>query len=74
VRFADGKSRVLRRARGFAPSPIKLPAGFAAAPELLAMGGELKATFCLLKDGQAVLSQHQSDLENAATCPAPRVL
>ena len=74
VRFADGKSRVLRRARGFAPSPIKLPAGFAAAPELLAMGGELKATFCLLKDGQAVLSQHQGDLENAATCPAPRVL
>jgi hypothetical protein len=42
--------------RGFAPSPIKLPAGFAAAPELLAMDGELKATFCLLKDGQAVLS------------------
>ena len=31
------------------------------------MGGELKATFCLLKDGQAILSQHQGDLENAAT-------
>ena len=67
VRVMDGKSRVLRRARGFAPSPIKLPAGFEAAPELLAMGGELKATFCLLKDGQAILSQHQGDLENAAT-------
>jgi hydrogenase maturation protein HypF len=67
VRVVDGKSRALRRARGFAPSPIKLPAEFAAAPELLAMGGELKATFCLLKDGQAILSQHQGDLENAAT-------
>ena len=67
VRIMDGKSRVLRRARGFAPSPIKLPAGFAAAPELTAMGGELKATFCLVKDGQAILSQHQGDLENAAT-------
>ena len=67
VRIMDGKSRVLRRARGFAPSPIKLPAGFETAPELLAMGGELKATFCLLKDGQAILSQHQGDLENAAT-------
>ena len=67
VRVMDGKSRVLRRARGFAPSPIKLPAGFEAAPELVAMGGELKATFCLLKDGQAILSQHQGDLENAAT-------
>jgi hydrogenase maturation protein HypF len=67
VRVMDGKSRVLRRARGFAPSPIKLPAGFEGAPELLAMGGQLKATFCLLKDGQAILSQHQGDLENAAT-------
>ena len=67
VRVMDGKSRVLRRARGFAPSPIKLPAGFEAAPELVALGGELKATFCLLKDGQAILSQHQGDLENAAT-------
>ena len=35
--------------------------------ELLAMGGELKATFCLVKDGEAILSQHQGDLENAAT-------
>ena len=67
VRFMDGKSRALRRARGFAPSPIQLPEGFADAPELLAMGGELKATFCLVKDGEAILSQHQGDLENAAT-------
>ena len=67
VRVVGGKSRVLRRARGFAPSPIKLPTGFAAAPELAAMGGELKSTFCLLKDGQAILSQHQGDLENTET-------
>jgi hydrogenase maturation protein HypF len=67
VRVMDGKCRVLRRARGFAPSPIKLPTGFEGAPELIALGGELKATFCLIKDGQAILSQHQGDLENAAT-------
>jgi hydrogenase maturation protein HypF len=67
VRIMDGKSRVLRRGRGFAPNPTALPAGFRQAPELLAMGGELKATFCLLKDGQAIVSQHQGDLENAAT-------
>src|SRR5262249_2566233 len=66
-RIMDKKARVLRRARGFAPAPIALPEGFEASPELLAMGGELKATFCLVKDGQAVLSQHQGDLENAAT-------
>ena len=67
VRIMDGKSRLLRRARGFAPAPVKLPAGFERAPEVLAMGGELKATFCLVKDGQAILSQHQGDLENAPT-------
>lgn len=67
VRIVAGRSRVLRRARGYAPAPIRLPSGFANAPDLLAMGGELKATFCLVKDGQAILSQHQGDLENAAT-------
>jgi hydrogenase maturation protein HypF len=67
VRVMAGKSRTFRRARGFAPSPIRLPPGFEATPQLLAMGGELKATFALVKDGEAILSQHQGDLENAAT-------
>ncbi len=62
-----GKPRMLRRARGYAPAPLALPPGFEAAPQLLAMGGELKATFCLVKDGEAILSQHQGDLENAET-------
>ena len=66
-RVMAGKPRVLRRARGYAPAPIALPPGFEAAPPLLAMGGELKATFCLVKDGEAILSQHQGDLENAET-------
>jgi hydrogenase maturation protein HypF len=66
VRVVGGKPRLMRRARGYAPAPIALPPGFAAAPEVLAMGGELKATFCLVKDGQAVLSQHQGDLEHPA--------
>jgi hydrogenase maturation protein HypF len=67
VRVADGRVRVLRRARGFAPAPLPLPRGFAGAPPLLAYGGDLKSTFCLLRDGEAILSQHQGDLENAAT-------
>jgi hydrogenase maturation protein HypF len=65
VRVMGGRSRVLRRARGLAPAPLKLPPGFEQARDLLAMGGELKATFCLVKDGEAILSQHQGDLENA---------
>jgi hydrogenase maturation protein HypF len=67
VRIMCGRSRVLRRSRGYAPASRRLPKSFENTPDLLAMGGELKATFCLVKDGQAILSQHQGDLENAAT-------
>ncbi|WP_162098580.1 carbamoyltransferase HypF, partial [Rubrivivax gelatinosus] len=52
LRFIDGEPRLLRRARGYAPEPIALPAGFEAAPAVLAHGSELKNTFCLLRDGQ----------------------
>ena len=67
ARVVAGRPRVMRRARGYAPESILLPKGFAAAPELLAMGGELKSTFCLVKDGAAILSQHQGDLEDIRT-------
>ena len=67
LRVADGQPRFLRRARGYAPQPILLPAEFAGAGPLLAMGGELKNTFCLLKAGRAILSQHIGDLEDAMT-------
>ena len=67
VRIVVGRPRLIRRARGDAPGPIALPPGFEAAPDLLAMGGELKATACFVKDGAAILTQHLGDLENAAT-------
>ena len=67
ARVMAGKPRMLRRARGYAPTPLPLPPGFEDAPAVLAMGGELKSTFCLLKDGQAIVSQHMGDLEEAAT-------
>lgn len=54
----------LRRARGFAPAPITLP--FADLPATLAMGGELKATFALIGGGEAIVSQHIGDLEQAS--------
>jgi hydrogenase maturation protein HypF len=66
VRIVEGQPQLLRRARGYAPTPIPLPAGFEATPQVLAMGGELKNTFCCLRSGQAILSQHLGDLENAA--------
>lgn len=61
------RARVMRRARGYAPEAIALPPGFERAPDLLALGAELKSTFCLIASGAAVLSQHQGDLEDAAT-------
>lgn len=66
VRVMAGAPRVLRRGRGFAPGTITLP-GFESAPDLLACGGELKSTVCLLKDGKAILSQHIGDLEDVRT-------
>jgi len=67
VRRTDGSLCVLRRARGYAPSPLPLAAALAGAPPVLALGGELKNAICLLSRGEAVVSQHLGDLENAAT-------
>jgi hydrogenase maturation protein HypF len=67
ARVVGGTSVLLRRARGHAPEPIRLPEGFAGAPRVLAMGAELKSTFCLVRRGEAILSQHIGDLEEAAT-------
>ncbi|WP_316863347.1 carbamoyltransferase HypF [uncultured Cohaesibacter sp.] len=62
-----GEARILRRARGYAPQAITLPDDFPQNPCILAMGSELKNTFCLTQNGQAILSQHMGDLEDAAT-------
>ncbi len=67
VRVMAGSARILRRARGYAPVPLHLPEGFGKAVPVLAMGGELKNTFCLARDREAMLSHHMGDLENAAT-------
>ncbi|MEH1950175.1 MAG: carbamoyltransferase HypF [Nostoc sp.] len=66
VRVIGDKVQTIRRARGYAPASISLPPGFQNVPPILAMGSELKNTFCLLREGEAILSQHLGDLENAA--------
>ncbi|VAX13472.1 [NiFe] hydrogenase metallocenter assembly protein HypF [hydrothermal vent metagenome] len=67
LRVMDGQPRLLRRARGYAPRPILLPDGFPSSAKILAMGGELKNTFCLLQQDRAILSQHIGDLEDVAS-------
>jgi len=56
---AAGELRLARRARGYAPSAVKLPAGGAS---VLACGADLKNTFCLTRGAEAFLSQHIGDL------------
>jgi len=67
VRCMAGKPRIMRRARGYAPRSFILPRGFEDSPQILACGAELKSTFCLLKGGSALMSQHQGDLEDIST-------
>ncbi|MBM0104977.1 carbamoyltransferase HypF [Steroidobacter sp. S1-65] len=67
LRVTARGAQFLRRARGFAPAPIALPPGFESTRNILAMGGDLKSTVCLLQDGQAILSHHIGNLDNAAT-------
>ncbi len=67
IRLWRGSELPVRRSRGYAPFPVKLPF---AVPPILAVGGELKSTFCLTKDQFAYLSQHIGDMENLETLQA----
>ncbi|MGB5834222.1 MAG: carbamoyltransferase HypF [Thiohalocapsa sp.] len=67
ARVMDREPRVLRRARGYAPAPLRLPDGFDSTPGVLALGGQLKSTICLVSQDRAVLSQHLGDLSEAGT-------
>ncbi len=67
VRVMAGAPRLLRRGRGYAPLALRLPPGFVAQAPSLALGGELKNSFCVVQGDTAILSQHIGDLENAAT-------
>lgn len=61
VRVHHERRIFLRRARGFVPNPARIAEH---SRSILATGGELKNTFCLVRDGQAFLSQHIGDLKD----------
>ncbi|BAS67260.1 carbamoyltransferase HypF [Bathymodiolus septemdierum thioautotrophic gill symbiont] len=63
VQYVAGDLRVIRRARGYGPTSLSLPKGFSSHSGLLAVGAELKNTFCLLTESQAIVSQHIGDLK-----------
>ncbi len=64
VRVLAGQPRMLRRARGYAPDPIRLAQEV---PPILATGAELKNAFCLTRKQYAFLSHHIGDMENYET-------
>ena len=75
VRVVDGDVMLVRRARGYAPQPLSLPALDDTTPCVLACGPQQKATVALTRedtDGHVAcfVSQHIGDVENGATFDA----
>jgi len=64
VMVERGTSQLLRRARSYAPYPVRLPFK---TRQVLGCGAEEKNTFCLTKDNYAFVSQHIGDMENVET-------
>ncbi len=74
TRVFNEKEYVLRRSRGYVPTPLKLElqrllqiAPAVKIPSVLACGGELKNVFCLNKGNIFYMSHHIGDLENDST-------
>ncbi|MGW6159410.1 carbamoyltransferase HypF, partial [Streptomyces sp. NPDC055144] len=64
LRVCDGERMTVRRARGYAPLPVSLPVSLRGS---LAVGGDLKNTFCLGEGRKAWLSAHIGDMDDLRT-------
>lgn len=67
VRVVDDHELPIRRSRGYAPTPVRLPAP---AEPVLAVGGELKNTFCVISGEHAFTSAHVGDMGTLETLRA----
>ena len=65
VRVVEDRPILLRRSRGYAPMPLRLPVPLR--DPVLAVGPHLKNTFTLAHGEDAYVSQHIGDLENLET-------
>ena len=64
ARVIAGKPTLLRRSRGYVPRAIALARGVA--QPVLAVGAQLKNTFCIATGDSAYLGPHIGDLDNVA--------
>jgi hydrogenase maturation protein HypF len=60
----EEKPYPIRRARGFAPNPIRI---IHKVPSVLAVGPQMKNTFCLTRDRYAFVSHHIGEMDNWET-------
>ena len=65
ARVHGSRVAFIRRSRGYTPAPIMLKEK--AKSRVLALGGELNGTVCILQDNKAFISQHIGDVENLET-------
>ncbi|MFH1718870.1 MAG: carbamoyltransferase HypF [Planctomycetota bacterium] len=63
LHFVDEKPVLLRRARGYVPTPIFMKKD--RREDIFAAGADLKNTFCFAKHNQLLCSEHIGDLEDS---------
>ncbi len=63
VHFVGDEAVLLRRARGYVPTPVSIKENCPG--DIFAAGADLKNTFCLGKQNQLICSEHIGDLEDA---------
>jgi hydrogenase maturation protein HypF len=61
VRLCGGKEQLIRRARGYAPLPIRVPETL---PRVLAVGPHMKSAVAIACGRDVIISQHLGDLDS----------
>jgi len=69
ARVISGRLQILRRARGYAPLPIRMHRDL---PTILAVGGHLKNTVALSLGSSVVMTPHIGDLDTAPSVEVHR--
>ena len=62
MKVVCGRQQFVRRARGYVPNPISVDIS----DELFVAGGDLKSSFCFIKNGLAYASQYLGDMESVS--------